>query len=154
MRRRSRYSTPGRGMPPSGAGCGCSPLHCAALKIGSKASRGREGGRGGGGRGGGPAPAGDPSLVARAQALLGLLIDYRGDYGTAVATMAGAADMIDRLPPGSGAARRREQQIDKAVNRSTLVGCLAHGGRLTEARAQGESYLATFTESATAPSEL
>ena len=52
--------------------------------------------------------------------------------------------MIDRLPPGIGVARRREQQIDKAVNRGTLIACLAHGGRLTEARTQGESYLATI----------
>ena len=89
------------------------------------------------------ATAGDPSLSARAQALLGLLIGYRGDYRTAVATIAAAADMIDRLPPGTGAARRREQQIDKVANRGTLIAVLAHGGRLAEARTQGEAYLAT-----------
>ena len=85
------------------------------------------------------ATAGDPSLVARAQALLGLLLGYGGDYRTAVATIAAAADMVDRLPPGTGAARRREQQIDKVANRGTLIANLARGGRLAEARTQGEA---------------
>ena len=62
--------------------------------------------------------------------------------------------MIDRLPPGTGTARRREQQIDKVVNRGTVVTGLAYGGRFTEARTQGETYLARFAEAATTPGEL
>jgi DNA-binding CsgD family transcriptional regulator/tetratricopeptide (TPR) repeat protein len=95
-----------------------------------------------------------PSLSARAQALLGLLISYRGDYRAAMATATVATDMIDRLPPGTGTARRREQQIDKFVNRGTLVAGLAYGGRLTEARTRGERYIAQFAAGATTPSEL
>ena len=100
------------------------------------------------------ATAGDPSLSARAQALLGLLLGYGGDYRTAVATIATAADMVDRLPPGTGAARRREQRIDKVANRGTLIAILARGGRLAEARTQGEAYLAKMTDPASTPGEL
>jgi DNA-binding CsgD family transcriptional regulator len=100
------------------------------------------------------ATADDPSLAARARALLGLLMSYRGDNRAAVATLAAAADEIDGLPPGTGAAGRRERQIDKIANRGTLVEGLAYGGRLTEARAQGEAYLARFAASATTPAEL
>jgi DNA-binding CsgD family transcriptional regulator len=99
------------------------------------------------------AVAGDPSLGARAQALLGLLICYRGAYRSAMATLAASLDTIDRLPPGTGATGRREQQIDKVVNRGTLVSGLAGGGRLTEARRQGEHYLARFADAATTPAE-
>ena len=83
------------------------------------------------------AAAGDLSLGARAQAFLGLLLGYGGDHSTAVATISTAADMVDRLPPGTGAARRREQRIDKVANRGTLFAILARGGRLAEARTQG-----------------
>lgn len=100
------------------------------------------------------AAAQDPSLVARAQALRGLLFGFRGDYRIAMESVAAAMDMIDRLPPGAGTARRREQQIDIAVNRGTLVAGLAYGGRLAEARAQGESYIERFAASATTPGEL
>ena len=99
------------------------------------------------------ATAGDPSLLARAQALFGLLSSCRGDYHTTMANMAAAADMIDRLPPGTGVARRREQLIDKVVNRGTIIANLAHGGRLAEARTQGEHYLARFADAATTPAE-
>src|SRR5687768_1014013 len=84
------------------------------------------------------AAAGDASLGARAQAFLGLLLGYGGDHSTAVATISTAADMVDRLPPGTGAARRREQRIDKVANRGTLIAILARGGHLAEARTQGE----------------
>src|SRR5262249_32182576 len=88
------------------------------------------------------ATAGDLSLAARAQALFGLLLAFlRGEYRRAMATPADAADMVDRLPPGSGTARRREQHIDTVANRGTLVAGLAFGGRLTEARRQGEACL-------------
>ena len=100
------------------------------------------------------ATAGDPGLGARAQALFGLLLGFRGDFRTTVATIAAAVDIIDRLPPGTGTARRREQQIDKVANRGTLVAGLAHGGRLAEARARGEHYLARFADAATTPGEL
>src|SRR5262249_1571499 len=93
------------------------------------------------------ATAGDPSLVARAQALYGLLVAYRGDYRTAMATIAAALDMIDGLPPGIGTAHRRAQQIGRSVNRGTLVAGLARGGRLAEARRQGKTYLASFAVS-------
>jgi DNA-binding CsgD family transcriptional regulator len=100
------------------------------------------------------ATAGDSSLGARAQALFGLLILYRGEYRAAVAGLAAAADAIDRLPPGTGTARRREQQIDTLANRGTLVLGLAYGGRLIEARTQGEHLLARFADAATTPAEL
>ena len=100
------------------------------------------------------AGAGDPSLSARAQALLGLLLGYGGDHSTAVATISTAADMVDRLPPGTGAARRREQRIDKVANRGTLIAILARGGHLAEARTQGEDYLAKMTEPASTPGDL
>ena len=100
------------------------------------------------------AGAGDPSLDARALALRGVLFGYRGDYRVAMESIAAAVDMIDHLPPGTGTARRREQQIDIAVNRGTLVAGLAYGGRLAEARAQGESYVARLAASATTPGEL
>jgi DNA-binding CsgD family transcriptional regulator len=98
--------------------------------------------------------AGDPSLVARALALRGVLLGFRGDYRIAMESVAAAVDMIDRLPPGTGTARRREQQIDVAVNRGTLVAGLAYGGRFAEARSQGERYLAQYGASATAPNQL
>jgi DNA-binding NarL/FixJ family response regulator len=100
------------------------------------------------------ARAEDPSLCARAQALSGLLLGLRGDYRGAMANMTAAADTIDRLSPGSGAAHRREQLIDKVVNRGTLTTYLAFGGRPTEARRQGEAYLARFVEAPTSPWEL
>ena len=100
------------------------------------------------------AAAGDPSLGARAQAFLGLLLGYGGDHSTAVATISTAADMVDRLPPGTGAARRREQRIDKVANRGTLIAILARGGHLAEARTQGEAYLAKMTDPASTPGEL
>jgi DNA-binding CsgD family transcriptional regulator len=99
------------------------------------------------------ATAEDASLGARAQALRGLLIALRGDPPTAMATLTAAADTIDRLPPGTGTARRREQQIDKLVNRGTLVAGLAHAGRLTEARTQGEHFLAWVADTAATPVE-
>src|SRR5262249_5108375 len=61
---------------------------------------------------------------------------------------------IERLPPGSGAVRRREQQIDKVANHGTQIFHLAYGGRLAEARGQGEAYLARFGEPATTPGDL
>ncbi len=100
------------------------------------------------------AAAEDPSLSARAQALLGLLLGYGGDHRTAVATISTAADMVDQLPPGIGAARRREQRIDKVANRGTLIAILARGGHLAEARTQGEAYLAKMTDPASTPGEL
>lgn len=100
------------------------------------------------------AQAGDASLRARALALLGLLLGYGGDFDRAVTTMATAADQVDQLPAGTGATRRREQQIDKVANRGTLIAILARGGRLTEARARGEAYLATITDPAAVPGEL
>jgi hypothetical protein len=100
------------------------------------------------------ATAGDPSLVARAQALLGNLIGYRGDLHASIATATPAFDMIDRLPPGNGATRRREQLIDKVSNRGTVVAGLAYGGRLTEARRYGETWLTRSADDATTPAEL
>ena len=100
------------------------------------------------------ATAGDPSLAARAQALLGLLLCYGGDFRASVANLATAADLVDRLPPGTGTARRREQRIDKIANRGTLIIALARGGRLAEARTQGEAYLAKVTDPASTPGEL
>ena len=100
------------------------------------------------------ATAGDPGLTARTQALYGLLLAYHGDYRTSAAILAAGADMIDRLPSGTGAERRREQLIDKVANRGTLVANLAYGGRLTEARRQGEAYLTRFAQSAATPGEL
>src|SRR5262249_51962307 len=91
---------------------------------------------------------------ARAQALRGMLIGYRGDNRAAVATLAAAADLVDRLPPGTGTARRREQQIDKVANRGTVIPNLAFSGRLAEARTQGEAYLARFAEAAITPGAL
>jgi DNA-binding CsgD family transcriptional regulator len=100
------------------------------------------------------ATAGDPSLSARAQVLLGLLLGYRGDLRGAVTNMAAAVDEIDRLPPGIGNVRRRELQIDRVSNRGTLVTSYANGGWLTEARRQGEFHRERFATVATTPSEL
>jgi ATP/maltotriose-dependent transcriptional regulator MalT len=100
------------------------------------------------------ATSGDLSLDARAQALLGLLIGYGGDYVTAVATISAAADMVDSMPQGTSDARRREQRIDKVANRGTLTTFLARGGRLSEARTQGEAFLTRFSKSANTPAEL
>src|SRR5262249_48016227 len=63
-------------------------------------------------------------------------------------------DIIERLPPGTGVARRREQQIDKASNRGALVAGLAYSGRFAEARRLGESWLAGFAEAAATPGEF
>jgi DNA-binding CsgD family transcriptional regulator len=98
--------------------------------------------------------AGDPSLSARALALNGLLLGIDGDFRATAATVATAIDTIDRLPPGTGTVRRREQQIDKVVNRGTLVACLAYGGRLSEARSRGDSYLVQLANTAITPGEL
>jgi ATP/maltotriose-dependent transcriptional regulator MalT len=98
--------------------------------------------------------AGDPSLSARAQALRGLLVGYRGDNRIAMEVSTAAVDVIDRLPPGSGTTRRREQQIDKVINRGTVIANLAYVGRLAEARIRGETFLATFADAATTPAAL
>jgi DNA-binding CsgD family transcriptional regulator len=98
--------------------------------------------------------AGNPSLSARAQAVLGLFIAFHGDNRMSTATFASALDVIDRLPPGTGTARRREQQIDKFANRGMLIASLAYGGHLVEARRQGDAYLAQFAEAATMPGDL
>ena len=82
----------------------------------------------------------DASLEARAQGLLGMLGIYRGEYRSAVEALATAADKIEHLPSGIGS--RRELQIDRFVNRGTLISGLAYGGRFTEAVTQGETYLA------------
>ena len=107
--------------------------------------------------GGGGGAAGrrgeDPSLGARAQALLGLLLGYGGDFRTAVATISTAADMVDRLPPGTGAARRREQRIDKVANRGTLIAILARRTPRRGAHAR-VNYLAKMTDPASTPGEL
>jgi ATP/maltotriose-dependent transcriptional regulator MalT len=63
-------------------------------------------------------------------------------------------EVIDRLPPGSGVARRREQLIDKVTNRGTLISTLAYGGYLAEARTQGEAYLARFKDATTMAAAL
>jgi DNA-binding CsgD family transcriptional regulator len=94
------------------------------------------------------------SLRARARALHGLLLCYDGELRTGMADLAAAVDAADQLPPGSGVLRRREQQIDKIVNRGTLIDNLAHAGRLSEARTQGETWLTRFEESASTPGEL
>ncbi len=89
----------------------------------------------------------DPSLEARAQGLLGMLGLYRGEYRIAVETLSAAADKIELFPAGTGSGRR-ELQIDRFVNRGTLISGLAYGGRLSEAIKQGEAYLARAPGSA------
>ncbi len=96
----------------------------------------------------------DQSLSARAQALFGLLHLYRGESRTAITSLAAAAELLDRLPSGTGAVQRRERQIDRFVNRGTLVAGLAYVGRFREAVMQGEAYLARYTEPSTTPTEL
>jgi DNA-binding CsgD family transcriptional regulator len=89
----------------------------------------------------------DPSLEARAQGLLGMLGLYRGEYRIAVEALAAAADKIENSPSGTGSGRR-ELQIDRFVNRGSLISGLAYGGRFTEAVAQGETWLARIAGSA------
>ena len=95
----------------------------------------------------------DPSLDARAQAFLGMLCIYRGEYRGAVEVLAAAADKIDRLRSESGAGRR-EWQIDRFVNRGTLISGLAYGGQFTETIVQGEAHLAQVAGSASSPEQL
>ena len=96
---------------------------------------------------------GDASLSARAQVMHGLLMSYRGAHRASMAGLA-ALDIIERLPPGTGALRRREHHIDAMVNRGTLVNNLAHFGYLTEARVQAEGYLARAGGGASTPAEI
>jgi DNA-binding CsgD family transcriptional regulator len=100
------------------------------------------------------AEIGDPGLSARAQAMFGLLVMYRGEYRAAATSLADAADSIDRLPSANSVRNRREQQIDKLANRGMLVLALAYGGRLTEARIQGESYCTQTSASQPTPAAL
>lgn len=95
----------------------------------------------------------DTSLAARAQALHGLLLRYRGQFRAGMAALAAASVAADQLPPGTGIARRREQQIDRMANRGTLTSSLAYVGQLAEARALGERHLARAT-AATTPAEF
>jgi DNA-binding NarL/FixJ family response regulator len=62
--------------------------------------------------------------------------------------------MVDRVSPGTGAAHGREERIDKAINRGTLIAGLAYSGRLAGARAQGEALLSRFAAAATIPGGL
>jgi DNA-binding NarL/FixJ family response regulator len=96
----------------------------------------------------------DPGLAARAQGLFGLLKLYLGDHRTAIVDLTAAADAIDRIPSGAGKARRRAQQIDRVVNRGTLISGLAFVGQFSEAIAHGEQYLSRFPEAATSPTEF
>ena len=120
-------------------------LLAGALRARRSGSRLRMGGEVGG--------AGGGSSTGAARGVDGCAW-YGGDHSTAVATISTAADMIDRLPPGTGGARRREQRIDKVANRGTLIAILARGGHLAEARTQGEDYLAKMTDPASTPGEL
>ena len=83
----------------------------------------------------------DPILEARAQGVLGMLGLYRGEYRIAVEALAAAADKIENSPSGTSSGRR-ELQIDRFVNRGSLISGLAYGGRFIEAVTQGETYLA------------
>jgi len=62
--------------------------------------------------------------------------------------------MVEELSPGTSPAQRREQQIDKIANRGTLIDSLSYVGRLNEARAQGEHYLALQGPLASTPGTL
>ena len=73
-RRRSPCWTRSKVILPSAVGCGCSPPSLAATTIGIRPSRGRRR------RCGWRRRRVTPASVARAQALRGLLIGYRGDY--------------------------------------------------------------------------
>jgi len=99
------------------------------------------------------AEAEDVSLAARAQALRGLFGVYRG-VGTAIVDLTAAVATVEGLPPGTGVARRCEQQIDKIANRGTLIDSLAYVGRLAEARSQGVHYLALHDPSESTPGKL
>src|SRR5262245_48671406 len=61
----------------------------------------------------------DPSLVARARAMPGNLIGYHVDF--------------------HGTIHRRDQLIEKVINRGTVAAGLAYGGGLSEARRRGET---------------
>ncbi len=97
--------------------------------------------------------AGDPSLVARAQALAAHFMGYAGDPHESIPMATAALDMIDQLPPGNGKLLRREQQIDKVINRGTIVASLAYCGAVAEARRRGEAYLARSEEAVTEPGD-
>ncbi len=98
------------------------------------------------------ATAGDPSLAARAQAMLGLELVYREEAATGIALASSAVDLIEQLPLGTGTTRRRELWIDMWVNRGTVIAFLALSGRLTEARQRGERYREQLAESTSEPS--
>ncbi len=94
-----------------------------------------------------PPRRGIPASAPARRRCSGMLISYRGDYRTAMATFAAAVDTIDRLPPGDRhrpppRAADRQGRQPRHADRSLL----AYGGHLTEARTQGEHYLATFAE--------
>jgi DNA-binding CsgD family transcriptional regulator len=86
--------------------------------------------------------ADDPVLVAHVLLVRGLLLVYADGIRDGLPDVTAGVEMVEKLPPRGDARRGSEQSIDAAVNPGMLVAMLSWAGRLAEAKARGETYLA------------
>jgi DNA-binding CsgD family transcriptional regulator len=86
--------------------------------------------------------AGDPALVAHVLLVRGLLRVYADGIRDGLQDVAAGVEMVEKLSSRGDDRRGSEQSIDAVVNRGMLVAMLSWAGRLDEAKARGEGYLA------------
>src|SRR5829696_4833952 len=91
--------------------------------------------------------ADDPVLVAHVLLVRGLLLVYADGIRDGLPDVTAGVEMVEKLPPRGDARRGFEQSIDAAVNPGMLVAMLSWAGRLAEAKARGERYLARSADS-------
>ena len=85
---------------------------------------------------------GDPRLIARIRLCRGMLRCFVGEIRTGLGDLTEAWDAIEALSSPDRPTDEREGFIDRVANRGTVVAWAAYAGRLDEARAQAERYLA------------
>lgn len=91
----------------------------------------------------------DPGLSARMLLGRGLVRCYAGVTREGLADLEAGVAAVEVLPPTVPSRVRQEETVDSVANRGTLIAWLALSGRLAEAQAQAEEYLARATVPAT-----
>jgi hypothetical protein len=92
----------------------------------------------------------DPALGAALGFEQGLYRAFLGEVGSGLAAMAAGVAALDALPAGDQARLQALDRLSVAERRGTLILWLASAGRLAEAAALGEPYVAV-AEAATGP---
>lgn len=91
----------------------------------------------------------DPSLSARVLLGRGLVRCYAGAIREGLTDLEAGVDAVEALSPAKISWRGREETVDSVANRGTFIAWLSLSGRLDEARARAEEYLARATVPAT-----